>query len=326
MNFSGEPLREGRGLVRHVKDLKEIIYSDKSVISANCHKSMKFKEIYEVTFHVNSDRTVTLATCTCLCGKGLPKGKGEYCKHGSAVYDAINEWKGVSKTSKKMEWNKPSEKQDSLYDKTKTFKEMFGSRFVKRDPKKPNLEKMELLKSLIEQEGHTSCQLYKMMTSVPRAESPPSSPPPAVPVYAIPDVVKSKLLEPLLFMPPRSEYLEFYTSMDNLLTAQDLIRDFYKQCVAVDSKKALLIFIDSIEQSESKGWKVERKPRFNSSTAYAIYAALTADTAWNHWKRHVPNLRNLRYGRLMEKIAIDVLMILLPRSYIFHKSGSVCVH
>ena len=49
----------------------------------------------------------------------------------SALYKYINSWNSESQTNRKMEFNKPSGKQELLYDKSKTMQEIFGGRYVK---------------------------------------------------------------------------------------------------------------------------------------------------------------------------------------------------
>ena len=130
-----DPEKDGRNILRHVKNFTEETLCNGYEIAAHCYKSMMIKEFYKVTLTLDSNRIVTYATCSCLGGTGcIPNkkgGKGADCKHSSALYKYINSWNSESQTNRKMEFNKPSGKQELLYDKSKTMQEIFGGRFVK---------------------------------------------------------------------------------------------------------------------------------------------------------------------------------------------------
>ena len=191
---------------------------------------------------------------------------------------------------------------------------------LKRDPKKPDIAKINFLQSLIEEEDYKDCQLYKMMVGQQRSDTlPPKSPEPIV----LHDLVQDMLLAPLVNMPPRDICAEFYDSLAQIDVASKRIQDFYNSEILSTSQKTVSIFIDSIHQSISTEWKLRRKPCFTSSKLWAILQAQSFDNAWNHWKKKVPRLRNTDYGIFMEETALDILMMTYPSSYSLHKSGTV---
>ena len=192
---------------------------------------------------------------------------------------------------------------------------------LKRDPKKPDIAKINFLKSLIEEEDYKDCQLYKMMVGQQRSDSPPPKSPEPIVLH---DLVQDMLLAPLVNMPPRDICAEFYDSLAQIDIASERIQDFYNsEILLTTSQKPVSIFIDSIYQAISEEWKLRRKPRFTSSKLWAILQAQSLDSAWNHWKKPVPKLRNTDYGKFMEETALDVLMMTYPSSYSLHKSGTM---
>ena len=191
---------------------------------------------------------------------------------------------------------------------------------LKRDPKKPDIAKINFLQSLIEEEDYKDCQLYKMMVGQKRSDTPPPKSPEPIVLH---DLINDMLLAPLVDMPPRDKYAEFYDSLAQIDVASKRIQDFFNSEILTTSQKAKSIFIDSILQSISEEWKLRRKPRFTSSKLWAIIQSQNLDTAWNNWKKPVPRLRNTDYGTFMEETALAVLMMTYPSSYSLHKSGIV---
>ena len=147
---------------------------------------------------------------------------------------------------------------------------------LKRDPKKPDIAKINFLQSLIEEEDYKDCQLYKMMVGQKRSDTPPPKSPEPIVLH---DLVNDMLLAPLVDMPPRDKYAEFYDSLAQIDVASKRIQDFFNSEILTTSQKARSIFIDSILQSISEEWKLRRKPRFTSSKLWAIIQSQNLETA-----------------------------------------------
>ncbi|TRY80863.1 hypothetical protein TCAL_13375, partial [Tigriopus californicus] len=296
-NFKSLELGQKLSQAGHIYDITEVREPSKeTLVYSKCVPQTNVSNPpWRVEITLNNERIVTQAHCSC------PAGLSGHCKHRAALVITLNNHRDESQTDNQQAWRKPSTHGKSLYPKGKRVKEIIKSKSRGPSPSYalPSKKIRAHYMKDLEEFGLANSQIYHELKEESRevqSEAKGS--------LAIPDWVKNVLSAQHQFVTTAAIHLE---------TLPSKLRQFYQEHVCVDDETTKSIFEATLEQSGSVMWINQRKLRITGSRAHGIFRGRTPHTRAGNFFKSPPEVESIKYGRRMEKAALEQYQLITKR-------------
>ena len=299
--------------------MQEVQTRDGVVVHGRCLPQTSInKAPYRVETLLDVGRKLKSAHCNCVSGiTGL-------CKHTSALVCYVNAERTESCTDSLQQWQKPSQKRQTLYPKGETIETLFNLDPVTPPSFIPEAGKLDTFLNLLKESNETSGMLFKALTASPKpvkASQPQFEYPPeffqktffsAHPTYDSKCAVKNDLK------------ISFQSVFVTLPSSQ---QDFFRRNVQLSSEGCKNVFLTTVGQTENPNWFLQRKNRISASKAHKIVRAKKKETRLKYFFENPPATANMLYGQHLESKARDAFQLrnqceVLPSGLIVKPSQS----
>ncbi|TRY73714.1 hypothetical protein TCAL_17447 [Tigriopus californicus] len=247
--------------------------------------------IYDIT-EVREPSKETLVYSKCVPQTNVT-GLSGHCKHRAALVITLNNHRDESQTDNQQAWRKPSTHGKSLYPKGKRVKEIIKSKSRGPSPSYalPSKKIRAHYMKDLEEFGHANSQIYHELKE---------------------EQGRSNLKQRGAWQFRIGLKTSYPLSINLSRRPPFILRLCHLNC-GNSTKNMCSIFEATLEQSGSVMWINQRKLRITGSRAHGIFRGRTPHTRAGNFFKSPPEVESIKYGRRMEKAALDQYQLITKR-------------
>lgn len=172
LHFRDGMIKNGESLVQNLFHVQEVQRAQgPTSITAKILRTTNIRGTpYNLSFELDSERTVVDARCSCVAGVC------GHCKHGAALYFFINHERPEGKTDQSQAWKCPSDLLQARYPKGESIQKLLDISSEEKSAFMKECENPNKVKSVIEdlrKFGLEKSSIYKSLT-IEKTASPPA--------------------------------------------------------------------------------------------------------------------------------------------------------